>query len=72
MIIDNIRFWALTTEFLGKFMIILSALRVHHKVKKEHKIDKKVLKALNRERDLAIIGIVLLIIGYFLHLIALK
>ncbi|NCN99303.1 hypothetical protein COU62_02175 [Candidatus Pacearchaeota archaeon CG10_big_fil_rev_8_21_14_0_10_35_219] len=56
-----------TLEFLGTFLIGIAVLRVHIKLGKEHKIDKKVLKAIRREEILTLIGLILITISFILH-----
>ena len=59
---------ALTADLLGKIFIAVTALRVHYRVRKEHKIDKNVFKAMRREQNLGIVGIILILIAYIIHL----
>ena len=57
-----------TLDVIGKLMIGVAVLFVHRKIVREKKIDKKVLKEINHEKWLSIVGIVLIILGYLLHL----
>lgn len=66
-----IEFFALTFDFLGKFLLVIMALLVHRRVKKEHKIDKSVLKEMKMEQSVGIIALIFLIMGYTLELIIL-
>lgn len=66
-----VEFFALTFDFLGKFLLVIMALLVHRRVKKEHKIDKKVLKEMKLEQSVGIIALIFLIMGYTLELIIL-
>ena len=65
----NLEFWAFTFDVIGKIMVAYTALLVHMRVRKEHKIDKKVFSEMKREHKIGILGIILIIIGYLLHLI---
>lgn len=56
-----------TLDVIGKVMVAYTAIRVHHRFWKEHKVDEKVFFEMQRERHIGIMGIVLLIIGYFLQ-----
>lgn len=59
---------ASTLDIIGKIMIAYTALAVHGRVWKEHKIDKAVFLAMRRERFIGIVGIVFMVSAYFLHL----
>jgi len=58
----------MTLDVVGKIMIAYTAIRVHHRFWKEHKVDEKVFSEMQRERLIGIFGIALIIIGYFLEL----
>ena len=57
-----------TLDVVGKIMIAFTVLMVHHRFRKEHKIDEKVFKAMRREQVIGLLGIALIVIGYFLRL----
>ena len=57
-----------TIDVIGKVLIAYTAVMVHHRVWKEHKIDNKVFDEMKREKVVAFFGIFLLILGYFLQL----
>ena len=57
-----------TLDVLGKLMVAYTAIRVHYRFRKEHKIDELVFKAMKREHFVGILGIIFIIIGYFLQL----
>lgn len=59
---------ALTFDFIGKFLIGISVLLVHHKIFQDGRIDKLVLKEMKKEYSVAIIGLVFLTAGYIMHL----
>jgi len=59
----------LTLDTLGKIMLGITVLMVHWHVLKEHKIDADVLRAMKRERALALLAILLIIAGYVLQLL---
>ena len=48
----TIEFFAVTLDFLGKVLIGITALLVHRRVKKEKRIDKKVLKEMRLEQGI--------------------
>lgn len=64
----GMEFIGLSLEVLGTVMIAYTALSVHHRVRKEHKIDEVVFKHMKREQAVGIIGIVLIIAGYLLQI----
>ncbi len=55
---------------LGEIMIGFTAIMVHHRVWKEHKIDEKVFLEMRRERKIGIIGLALIIIGFGMELLS--
>ena len=54
-------------DVVGTVLIGIAALRVHHRVLYDHKIDKKVFRTMKVEQRLGIIGIFLIILGYMLQ-----
>ncbi len=60
--------FALTLDIIGKVMVAYTALAVHHRVRKEQKIDASVFRAMRWEKTSGIAGIVLMILGYIAHL----
>jgi len=65
----NLLFWGLTFSIIGKVSLGIAVMMVHWRIVKEHKIDRVVLTEMRREKNLALIGIILMIIGYLLELI---
>lgn len=56
-----------TLDVIGKIMVAYTAIAVHRRVWKEHKIDKAVFAVMKNEQIIGIIGIVLIIIGFLLQ-----
>jgi len=56
------------SDVIGKIMIAYTAIQVHYRVWKEHRIDEKVFTEMKRERIVGIIGIVFILLGFFLQL----
>ena len=56
-------------EFAGTVMIAFTALRVHHRVLMEHKIDDYVFGMMKKEQLMGFIGVVLLTTGFLLRII---
>ena len=59
---------ALTFDFVGKVLIAVMALLVHRRVRKEHKIDKKVLRGMRLEQSVGFLAILLLSVAYVIKL----
>jgi len=57
-----------TLDILGKIMVAFTALMVHHRFRKEHKVDERVFRSMRREQVIAILGIFLMVAGFFLQL----
>ncbi len=55
-------------EFLGTLTIAITALSVHLRLQKEEGVDAKVITAIGREKVLAYLGILLLIVGFSLEI----
>lgn len=60
-------FIGFTLDAIGKVMVAFTAIMVHHRVRQERKIDAAVFKSMKREQIIGVIGIVLIIVGYFLQ-----
>jgi hypothetical protein len=56
-----------TSDIVGKVMVAFTAVMVHHRFWKEHKIDEQVFRAMKRERMVGIIGILLMVAGFLLQ-----
>ena len=61
-------FWALTLGTTGKIVLGFTVMSVHWKIVKEHKIDQVVLREMRNERNLAILGIMLIFVGYLMEI----
>lgn len=61
---DPLFFMAKTLDIVGKLMIAYTALMVHHRVLREHKIDKSVFRMMKREQAVGIAGVLLMVIAY--------
>jgi len=58
-----------TMQVIGEVMIGITAIMVHRRVWKEHKINPTVYKEMQREQIIGVLGIVLLIGGYLTGLV---
>jgi len=63
-------FWGLTLGMVGKVFLGIAVISVHWRIVKEHKIDRVVLTEMRRERNLAFVGIALIVAGYAFELIS--
>lgn len=64
----HMEFWGFTIGTVGKILIGLTAVLVHHRMLHEHKIDRKVFRTMKFEQKLALLGITMIIAGYLLEL----
>ena len=62
---------AITLDTIGTLMIAFAALRVHHRVLNEHKIDKNVFSSMKRERIIGLSGVICIVVGYILQVVLL-
>lgn len=58
-----------TMQVVGEVLIGITAIMVHRRVWKEHKINPSVYKEMQREQIMGVFGIVLLIGGYLIQLL---
>ena len=63
----SLEFLGFTLDVVGKVMVAFTAIMVHYRFRKEHKIDDRVFRSMRREQLLGIIGISLIILGYLLQ-----
>lgn len=61
----------ITLGVIGKVLLGVSVILVHGKVAHEHRIDGAVIREMRRERNIAVLSIILIIIGYALEMVAL-
>jgi hypothetical protein len=64
----NILFWGLTLGVLGKVLVVLAVLHMHHSLIREHRIDRSVILTYRQERILTFIGLILIAVGYILEI----
>lgn len=57
-----------TLQVVGEVMIGMTAIMVHRRVWKEHKITEAVYKEMEREQTVGVIGILLVILGFIVRL----
>ena len=59
-----------TITTLGHILIAFTVLKVHHRVLREHKIDRKVFLEMRREQIVGLVGLFLIILGYLMRLLS--
>ena len=57
-----------TLDVIGKVMISYTAIAVHNRVRRQHKVDEVVFRQMRREQFVGILGIILIILGYLLEI----
>lgn len=62
-------FWGLTLGTIGKVMLALAVLHMHHTLVREHRVDKFVILSYKQERIVTFVGVLLIVIGYVLEII---
>jgi hypothetical protein len=56
---------------VGTLLIAYAALRVHHRVLNDQKVDRSVLKEMRREQVAGIFGTILIVVSFFLDVMLL-
>ena len=63
----SLLFWGITLGALGKILVILAVLHMHHSLIREHRIDTKVLLSDKQERYITFLGLIFIVLGYILE-----
>jgi len=58
---------AVIFDSFGTLLIAWVAIRVHHRVLKEHSIDKVVYRAMKNEQRTGLIGMLLVLFGFIVE-----
>jgi hypothetical protein len=64
----NILFWGLTIGALGKVLLGVGVMIAHTSLVKEKRIDMIVLKGYRVEHALTVIGLIMIVVGYFMEI----
>lgn len=64
----NILFWGLTIGALGKVLLGVGVMIAHTSLVKEKRIDVAVLKGYRIEHALTVIGLIMIVVGYFMEI----
>jgi len=65
---DTVGLLSSTLDLIGKVMISYTALAVHFRMLKEHKMDEQVYKEIRRERIIGVLGIIFMVAAYLIKL----
>lgn len=57
----------LTLSTLGEIILGTTILLVHTRLKREHKVDKQVIREITHEQALGLFAICLIIVGYLIQ-----
>ena len=55
-------------DSIGKLILGITVLLVHRRIRKEHKIDRRVLREIKKETAFALFGVYLILAAYVMHL----
>lgn len=64
----SLEFIGFTLDVIGKVLVAYTAIAVHHRVWKEHTINKAVFAIMRNEQILGVIGIIFIILGFILQI----
>lgn len=65
----NLEFIGLTFEVVGSVLLGITILLVHRGLMKEKSVDKKVIREIQYEQILGVLGILFIITGYFIRVL---
>jgi hypothetical protein len=60
--------FAHTLDLFGKVLVSYTAIAVHYRFRKEHKMDESVFRMMKREQIIGIIGISFMVVAYLVEL----
>ncbi len=63
----NLLFWGITLGMLGKVLVVVAVLHMHHSLVRESRIDRTVLLTYKQERVMTFIGLLLIVAGYLME-----
>lgn len=58
-----------TLDLVGSLLIAYTVIVVHYRFWREHRVDTKVFREMRREQAIGILGVVFLLVGYFVKII---
>ncbi len=63
----NMLFWGLTIGTIGKVLLGIGVVIAHSGIVREQRIDPNVLRGFRMEHSLTILGLILIVVGYFME-----
>ena len=63
----NLLFWGITLGMLGKVLVVVAVLHMHHSLVRESRIDRTILLTYKQERVMTFIGLFLIVAGYLME-----
>ena len=64
----NILFWGLTIGTVGKVLLAVGVIIAHSGIVKERRIDNAVLRSFKIEHTITILGLIMIVLGYFMEI----
>lgn len=64
---ESLEFIGFTVGTVGKVFISYTAIVVHRRFQKEHRVDEKLFEVMRRESIVGILGMILIVAGYFIE-----
>lgn len=64
----NLLFWGITISVVGKVLLATGVLLAHTEIAHEGKIDNEVIKSFKIEKIMTVVGLVLIVLGYFMEI----
>jgi hypothetical protein len=64
----NLLFWGLTVGTIGKILVGIGIIKVHHIMALERRIDARVIRSFAFEKTLTYLGIIFILVGYLMEL----
>lgn len=64
----NLLFWGMTISVVGKVLLAVGILGTHKVMAKERSIDDVVIRSFHKERFITLLGVGLILFGYFLEI----
>lgn len=57
-----------TIDTIGKILVAYTALAVHHRFVKEHKVDEKLFMVMKKEQVIGVIGVIMIVVGFMIQM----
>ena len=63
----NLLFIGMTFSLIGKVLLAIGVILAHTQLAHEHRVDARVIHSFHTEKVMTIVGLLLIIFGYFLE-----